>query len=208
MIATLERISNKLDAPAPVSAPANLTPQQIREINEQLTDEIITKGNPLGVISAISEQSANAKLDQFRKQAEPFMREATEGFIDRFRSRKRDDDPLYKNVVSEFEKQIEDVDLSALITKPKADQTKTLDLYWNAAKGKVLGAKVQTTRDERPPGSAARGGSAVGTGDSTTGTGYRLSDRERLLLVQNLGLEKAKEAIARIESNPKVLAGE
>ena len=67
---------------------------------------------------------------------------AVEGFVDRFKGRKREEDPLYRQTVKEFERDLAESPLSFAGRSP-AERNREAELRWDASQGRVLKKKVR-----------------------------------------------------------------
>jgi hypothetical protein len=198
MADTMRALADKVTAP---TAPTNsgLTKDQVDDINTRITKGIVD-GNPLGTLAPLAGQVATEIVDN---RLSPVVAEAVEGFVDRFRSRKREDAEdkgqaaLYRQVSRQFDKELEGEDLSKLVAMPKQARDKILNRAWKAATGDVLEKRVAVRSDARPAGASAAGGSNSGEGNKSGG--YKLSERERRQLYRSMSKEAADAAIAEIE---------
>lgn len=205
MGAAMERIASRPDPQPNAPAQPPMSAEQLRELNERLSTEIVG-GNALGVITEISQRIADQRMAAFRQEAEPYMSAAAdasvEGFIDRFRSRKKDDDQLYKHVVGEFEKEF---DPKTLVGKSAAERQRIANLHWQAAKATVLEKKVVASRPSTPPGASAGGGTGMGR-SSAAGAVVEMTEAEKRQLYRYLPKDVADAEIARIESGEAGIA--
>jgi hypothetical protein len=202
MANTMRALADKVTA-VPETVRPGLTPDQIKDINEKLTKGIV-EGNPLGALAPIADQISKENIEHFRKGISPYVNEAVENFVDRFRSRMKEDAEdngqvaLYKQVNKQFEKELEGENLTSLIEKPRAERDKMLGRIWNAAKGEVLGKRVQSTQEKRPPGS--RGSEGGSTGGGSTKNTYKLAENEKRQLYRSMPKEVADRYILELES--------
>jgi hypothetical protein len=196
MVDALQRVGTQREPAAPTGQPP-MSAEQIRALNEELSGQVLT--NPLGVISSIADRMASEKIAQFQRDAEPYMDGAVDGFIDRFKGRKRDDDPLYKQTVTEFERDLESLNLRTMVGKNVKERNAELDLRWQAAQGRVLAKKVRPSTLARPPGTSAGDGTTLGGGPSPDKV-VELSEAEKRQLYRNFPKEEADRLIASIEA--------
>jgi hypothetical protein len=193
----LERLAS-----APQAQPAQqqqaqpqLSPERIKELNQELARQLYAE--PVQVISAISNEIAERRVREMQAQLQPYESEIIEGFVERFRSRKREDDPLYKHIVSAFDESLEDHEVRALASRPRSEQTKILNRYWNAAKGEILGKRVKPPEPVVAVNNSAGGGRGAASAPSGGG---KLSDQERAMLYRSMSKENAEKAIQEIEA--------
>jgi len=192
----LERLANRPEPAGPQPTPQGPSAEQLKAINEKLAGEILV--NPLGVIMAVAQDVANEKVENLRRQVDPFRDDAAEAFVDRFKTKMREDDPLYKQVHAAFDKSLTDVDLRALSSQPAGARAKTLNLHWNAAKGEVLATKVRKAGGAGPPpGSSAGNGRTMA---QPQGGAQKLGEQEKAMLYRSMPKAAADAAIAEIEA--------
>jgi hypothetical protein len=153
-------------------------------------------------VGELANQISRENIDNFRQGLRPYITEAVDAFVDRYRSRMKEDAEdkgqmgLYRQVNKQFDRELEGEDLASLIEKPKAERDRVLNRAWKAAKGEVLGSRVVTKSVERPAGSSGSGGSSPGSGAKNT---YTLSDVEKRQLYRSMKKEDAEKYIKEIE---------
>jgi hypothetical protein len=204
MADTMRALADRVTAPPPVANPG-LTKDQIDDINARITKGIVD-GNPLGTLAPFAHQVAKETVDS---SMTPIIAEAVDSFVDRFRSKKKEDAEdrgqvsLYRAVSKQFEKELEGEDLAGLVSRPRAERERVLNRAWKAATGEVLEKRVATKTEARPAGSSANGGSGSNgsnANNNNSGSSYRLSEREKNQLYRSMSKEAADKYIAEIES--------
>jgi len=204
LVEALRRVGSQPREPQQQPPPAQMSREQLQALNDQMAIDITTK--PMETLAPFVDSIVNQRIAQLRSEAEPLLNEtAVEGFIERFKSRKREDDPLYKQTVKEFERDLADSPM-AFSGRSLSERNREAELRWDAAKGRQLSKKVVVKPPEsRPPGSSAGGGTTMGTANGATKV-YEMTENEKRQLYRYLSKEEAEAEIARIESGEAGIA--
>jgi hypothetical protein len=133
-----------------------LTPEQLAALNEQARE------NPVAVMAQIAALAANQSRAQFADEAGPVITTTADMYIGQFKSHKASDDPLYKQILPEFDKQLADVNRRGLLNLSDTDRSRILSLRWDAAAANVYRKAAEKAQKNQPPntgGGGAGGGS-------------------------------------------------
>lgn len=190
--------SNRPPAEAP---PAPPSPERLRELNDRLKSAALDPdADFLGMVAGISSEIADAKVSQFRKDAEPYTKAVGEGYIERFKQTwKEDENPsIYKEASRVFSDELSRLDYSQLAQMSIQQREYELGLRRDAALGRILRSKVK--RPSQSTANAGRGGGNVGGPGKEPVKVVELSDGEKDVLVRSLGEKYAAAAITRIEA--------
>ena len=136
---------------------AQLSPEQRAQL------DVAIAANPTGTMVELAGMIADERMATFAQQANPFMQQTGDLFVDQYITRKSATEPYFAKIEPLFREELEDVDLRDLITLPAAQRERQLNLRWQTAEAKVYRtAQANAPRNEPP--NLGGGGSGGGNG--------------------------------------------
>jgi hypothetical protein len=132
-----------------------LSPEEIRELNARALS------NPAEFMAAVAQQAVNNGLARLGQEATPYMTTTAELFIETFKNGKSSD-PLYKQIVPHFEKELRDINKQTLLSMAEGERRRALELRWQSASAAVFrkAAEGKQSPQNLGGGSGGGGGSA------------------------------------------------
>jgi hypothetical protein len=138
---------------------AQLTPEQRAALDLQI------QANPTGTMFELASMIADEKMQHFAQQANPFMQQTGDLFVDQYITRKSASEPMFTKIEPLFRQELDDVDLRELLTLPAHQRERQLNLRWQAAEAKVYRKAASEAPRPDPPvisGGGYRGSGAAG----------------------------------------------
>jgi hypothetical protein len=133
--------------PAPQQQP--LSAEQLKKINEAITKGVL-EGNAVEVIGPIIAAAGQAQRAQILNDAAPLISGYGSSIIENVKTRKSQD-KHYKAYEAAYERELSDLDPASLLSMSEAQRQREFDRRWDAARGQVLGAKIDARPPQQPP---------------------------------------------------------
>jgi hypothetical protein len=130
-----------------------LTPEQIRELNQRAAE------NPAQFMAEMAMEAARRAQAETFAQATPLLATTADLVIEQYKNGKAAADPLYKQIVPYFDKELRDVGRNTLIGMQPVDRMRVLELRWSSAANSVF-RKAAAERQNAPPPTTVSGGNA------------------------------------------------
>lgn len=138
-----------------------LTPEQLAEVDARF------QASPTQTSYDIAKIAAREVQQEILQQANPLMGATGDLMIDSFKNGKSGSDPLYKQILPLFERQLGDINRQSLIGMSAGDRSRALELRWSAAKSQVYDKAAAQKQNDPPPHIGGGGGAPIQTKPKT-----------------------------------------
>lgn len=138
---------------------APMTAEQLENLKQEFF------ANPVGMAAKIADIARQQALQEFASEAAPIMSTQADMFIDNFKSRKAAEDPMFKTIAPLFDREMGDVNRTALLRQSSTERQRVLQLRWDAA----AAAAYRSAAEKRDREQAQSLGDGSGSGAGGAG---------------------------------------
>jgi hypothetical protein len=116
--------------------------------------------NPVQMAARIADVARQQALAEFANEAAPIISMNADMLVDNFKQRKASEDPMYKTIAPIFDREMGDINRTALLRQSSTERARALELRWNSAAAQAYrsAAEIRSREQAQNLGGGTGGG--------------------------------------------------